>query len=104
MKRFLFGIFHGMFFLMLSLSACQRSPSFKHDQEYYKSDAPQSYYANKSGKAPTSRVEAMGQPKKRIFVLDFWNDTPVRAGNLGKFAADEIRRSLFVTQRMILPQ
>jgi hypothetical protein len=86
-------------------SACQRSPEFKKDQTYYQSDVP-SYY-NKGGaaatKTPSARIEAMGQPKKRILVLDFWNDTPIKLTDLGVFAADELRRNLHLTQRVILP-
>jgi len=62
-----------------------------------------SYYANKSGKGPTQRIESMGQPKKRIVILNFWNDTPVKQNDLGAFAADELRRGLYATQRVILP-
>ncbi len=83
-------------------AGCNRSPSFKKDQEYYRGDSSQSYYS-KGAKSPTARVDAMGQPKKRVVIFDFWNDTPVKSKTLGQFAADEIRRSLFATQRMILP-
>jgi hypothetical protein len=83
-------------------SACQRSPEYKHDQDYYKADA-QSYYNNNNGKSPSQRVSDMGQPKKRIIVFDFWNDTPVKQTDLGAFAADELRRGLYLSQRVILP-
>ncbi|OFZ80256.1 MAG: hypothetical protein A2583_14825 [Bdellovibrionales bacterium RIFOXYD1_FULL_53_11] len=87
---------------LLVLSACSRSNEFKKDQEVYQE--PQSYY-NKAtqGKSPTQRLESMGQPKKRVFVFDFWNDTPVKQKEAGPFAADELRRGLFATQRLILP-
>lgn len=87
------------------LFACQRSPAFKRDQGTYRPE-PESYYNKASAgraKTPTARIEAMGQPKKRIVVLDFWNDSPVKATDLGIFAADELRRGLHQTQRMILP-
>jgi hypothetical protein len=45
----------------------------------------------------------MGQPKKRLVVFDFWNDTPVKQTDLGAFASDELRRGLFLSQRVILP-
>jgi hypothetical protein len=88
---------------VMATLACQRSPGFKHDQEYFKEE-PQSYY-NKAGpgKTPSQRIEAMGQPKKKVFILDFWNDTPVKQADLGNFAAEELRRALYSTQRMILP-
>lgn len=88
-----------------SLGGCQRSTGYRRDQGYYqKPDAP-SYYtkANAQGKTPTERIAAMGQPKKRLVVLDFWNDTPVKVGDLGAFAADELRRGLHLSQRLIIP-
>ena len=89
------------------LSGCQRSPEFKHDQNFYQDESP-SYYnratpAGPGSKTPSQRVEAMGQPKKRVVVFDFVNDTPVQAKGLGTFAANEMKRGLFVTQRLILP-
>ena len=84
--------------------ACNRSPQYQRDQDYFKQDGSGSYYGGKGGKGgPTSRVESMGQPKKRVVVFNFWNDTPVKQTELGLFAADELRRGLFLTQRMILP-
>lgn len=87
-----------------SISSCQRSPSYKRDQDFYKPETT-SYY-NKAGgtKSPTQRIESMGQPKKRIMVLNFANITPVKQGELGQFAADELKRALFLSQRMIVPQ
>jgi hypothetical protein len=84
-------------------ASCQRSPQYKQDQEYLRPEQQLSYYANRQGKTPTQRIETMGQPKKRVFMLDFWNDTPVQNREIGTFAADELRRGLFLTQRMILP-
>lgn len=84
------------------VSACSRSDQYAHDQQYYHSDQA-SYYANKEGQSPSQRVEAMGQPKKRVVVLNFWNDTPVKQSDLGAFAADELRRGLYLSQRMIIP-
>lgn len=88
--------------ILVTGSSCQRSPEYKHDQDYYKADA-QSYYNNNNGKSPSQRVSDMGQPKKRIIVFDFWNDTPVKQTDLGAFAADELRRGLYLSQRVILP-
>lgn len=92
----------------LTAMSCQRSPQFKKDQEIAAPDTPgipASYYSapGAKGASPTSRIEAMGQPKKRVLILDFWNDTPVRQGDLERFAADELRRSLSLTNRVILP-
>jgi hypothetical protein len=89
-------------FLFLGLLGCSRSDQFAHDEQYYHGE-PQSYYSGAAGKNPSERVDSMGQPKKRVIVLDFWNDTPVKQTDLGAFAADELRRGLFLSQRMILP-
>lgn len=91
---------------VLMVSGCIRSAAFRRDQgeRTYAASDPPSYY-NKTGedKSPTQRIEMMGQPKKRVAVLDFWNDTPVQHGDLGTFAADELRRGLYVTKRLVLP-
>ena len=66
-------------------------------------DTNGTYYSGPSSSLPSKKVEALGQPKKRIVVIGFWNDTPVKMENLGAYAADEIRHSLFVTQKVIVP-
>jgi len=86
---------------LLALSACQRSSAFRQDQDYYRDQA--GYYSRDGKTSATKRVESMGQPKKKVVVLDFWNDTPVKQDGLGSFASDEMRRGLFLTQRMIVP-
>lgn len=83
------------------MSACQRSPEYRRDQEVGQPE-PAGYYGAKA-RTPSQKVESMGQPKKRVIVLNFWNDTPVKQSDLGAFAADEVRRDLYLTQRMILP-
>ena len=87
------------------MTSCQRSPAYKHDAGYTPAAEGASYY-NKadSSKSPTQRIEAMGQPKKRVVVFNFWNDTPVKGTEIGVFAADELRRGLFNSQRMIVPK
>jgi len=86
--------------LLISLSGCKRSPEFKQDQDYYR---PESGYYNRN-RSGTKAVESMGQPKKRVMVFSFWNDTPVRMNTIGRFAADELKRGLSLSQRMIVPQ
>jgi len=95
--------------LLASGSGCARTSQFQKDQSV--TQDPPSYYSKNpasAGKTPTDRIAAMGQPKKRVIVFDFWNNTPVHLGRekdneLGKFAADELRRGLHQTQRVILP-
>lgn len=84
-------------------SACQRSPEFDRDQTYYRPEVPSYYNRAGGGKNPADRIQAMGQPKKRIVIFDFWNDTPVEQTDLGSFAADEMRRGLHLSQRVLVP-
>lgn len=96
----------GLVGALAGATGCQRSPQYRHDQDYAPDDNSSGYYgksAAANGKTPTGRIESMGQPKKRVVVLNFWNDTPVPQAELGPFAADELRRGLFLTQRLILP-
>jgi hypothetical protein len=86
--------------MVLLGSACPRSSQFKKEEEFGRDDAVPSYYANKT---LTQKIESMGQPKKRVVVLNFWNDTPVRENHLGPYVADELRRGLFLSQRVVLP-
>jgi len=59
---------------VVAFTGCTRSPAFRQDQEYTKSE-PASYYSS-AATTPTQRIESMGQPKKRVLVLNFWNNTP----------------------------
>ena len=97
---------NGLVILIFVFSlGCQRSTAFKKDQDYYQeSESGQSYYFKGAApKSPTARVAQMGQPKKRLFVFDYWNDTPIKVENVESFAADELRRGLFQSQRVIVP-
>lgn len=96
MKSFLFILVCS--FVAVAMSACQRSQGFKKDQDYYQPSDDNSYY---KAKPSGSKIDSVGQPKKRVLVFDFWNDTPIKS-DIGVFAADEMRRGLHLTQRMIL--
>lgn len=52
--------------------ACTRSNSYRQDQGYYRQD---SEYTKKG--SLTNRAERFGQPKKKLYVLPFLNDTPM---------------------------
>ncbi|MGK5088746.1 hypothetical protein WDW86_14405 [Bdellovibrionota bacterium FG-2] len=95
------GLAIGLTIALASLGGCQRSTAFRKDQDVNSRPETPSYYGGK--KTPSQRAESIGQPKKRVLVLNFWNDTPVKSGDYGSYAADELRRALFGTQRMILP-
>ena len=85
---------------LFGIAACSRSPEFEHDKDFYKGD--DGYYDR--GRTNAEKVESMGQPKKKVMVFAFWNDTPVKAPTLGAYSADELKRGLAVSQRLIVPK
>lgn len=83
-------------------SGCSRSHSYKRDQAY--SQGEEANTARKGDEKSISQVvEGMGQPKKRVVILDFWNNTPVGDEQVGAFAAEEMRRQLSTTSRLVIP-
>lgn len=92
-----------LFLVLLTLAhtACQRSPQFRKEEEFGRSDS--AGFPNR-GASSVARFEAMGQPKKRVMILNFWNDTPVQQNDIGTFAASELKRGLVLTQRVIVPE
>jgi hypothetical protein len=86
--------------IIFSSGGCDRSPQFLREEENYRGSA---YGDDRNGGILTQRVQALGQPKKRVLVLNFWNNTPVKVDGVGTFVADELRRGLFLSQRVILP-
>ena len=86
------------------LAACARSNAYRQDQEFYE-DTPGGYYAHNpaQGSNPTAHLEKIKQPKKRVLVLGFWNDTPVGDDSLGVFGADELKRELYLSKRVLFP-
>lgn len=99
------GIFFGISFSFISFSfiSCQRSPQYHQEEDYGRNDFTSGLPVLKKGQSLTQKIESMGQPKKRVVVLDFWNDTPVKQPALGAYAANELSRGLFLTQRLIIP-
>ncbi|MEO5970473.1 MAG: hypothetical protein ABIQ95_11150 [Bdellovibrionia bacterium] len=89
--------------LCVSLTSCLRASLFRGDQDSGQNDTGNTYYSGSSSSMPVKKVEALGQPKKRIVVINFWNDTPVRLDSLGAYAADELRHGLFMSQKIIVP-
>jgi curli biogenesis system outer membrane secretion channel CsgG len=89
--------------LCVFISGCVRSNFFRNDEDHGSGDTGNTYYSGAGSSAPTKKVEALGQPKKRIVVINFWNDTPVRLDSIGAYAADELRHSLYMTQKVIVP-
>ncbi len=89
---------------LVLVQSCARSPEFAKDQEYYKPDSPYYDRSDEPGKTPTERLEVAAQPKKKVLVLDLWNDTPVKSEALGPYASNELKRGFLLNQRFIVPK
>ena len=93
--------------LLVLLSACSHFGSFKKDQDSASSDdpTPASYYNETDAKdrAATDTMKHLKGPKKKVLVLGFWNDTPVGDEALGNFAAEELKRELYLSKRVLFP-
>jgi hypothetical protein len=94
----------GLAVSLLLVSACARSLGYKRDQDTFE-DNGNGYYSDAQPKGSASdRLERMKQPKKKVLVMNFWNDTPVGDQKLGEFAAEEMRRELLLSKRVLLPE
>lgn len=88
---------------LVVLVGCARSSMFHRDQEFFE-DAPQGYYTSDTlAGAGGGMVEKLKQPRKKVLVLGFWNDTPVGDDSIGLFAADELKRGLIIGKKVIFP-
>lgn len=90
-----------------ALSGCIRSShSIRNDEASQKPTSEPSYYRGQSEGGASGpgaeRVAAAVQPKKKVAVFTFWNDTPVKQDELGEYAASELRRGLFMSKRILL--
>ena len=87
--------------------ACNRSKPFEQSENYYQESPPPSQYEQTANPAAqplaSTRFEQLGQPKKRMVVFNFVNDTPVKHAKIGEWVADEIRRTLVTGGRVNLP-
>lgn len=79
--------------IVMSTSACQRGLIHR-DGDGGKIDGLEANSAAQGG-------EFQG-PKKKVMVLNLWNDTPVLQEGLGTFAAEELRRGLILTGKVLL--
>jgi hypothetical protein len=94
--------------LLVSMIGCARSDAYKKDEEFYE-ETPSGYYhsdgAGGLGGAPSAdRIEKIKQPKKKVLVLGFWNDTPVGDDSIGMFAAEELKRELYLSKKILFPE
>ncbi|MEW6056626.1 MAG: hypothetical protein AB1540_08420 [Bdellovibrionota bacterium] len=79
---------------------CGRSKAYKTEQDYYRHDTA---YGNRGGTA-TARADRFGQPKKKLYVLPFYNATPLGGEELGFFAASELLREVRSTAKAVVPE
>jgi hypothetical protein len=94
-----------LFCLTFAVTSCMRGNSYRKDKEPV-DDTPGGYYSdNDSTKSMDAgaKLEHLKGPKKKILVLGFWNDTPVGDESLGSFAAEELKRELFLSKRILFP-
>ncbi len=85
-----------------ALPAASQKPDNNKDQP---DDPNDSYYTQPQAKNDnsTNRLERLKQPKKKVLVLSFWNDTPVGDASLGDFAGEELKRELYLSRRVVYP-
>lgn len=83
--------------LVFGLSSCNRSSFFRRDEDSFISTSPST---NDDDSA--KKLETTAQPKKKVFIFGFWNNTPVNQSDFGAYAADELRRGLYLSHRVIL--
>ena len=92
--------------LGFGISSCMRGSPFKKDKEPV-DDTPPGYYSDSDssrGGDSSARLEKLKSPKKKVLVLAFWNDTPVGDDSLGVFAAEELKRELYIGKRILFPE
>lgn len=85
--------------VLLSLTNCSRSNAFRQEQTYYQQD---SSFVDRQTETLLTRAQAV-EPKKKVFVLPFFNDTPFGNEQLGFFTAEELSRLLRDSSKVIIP-
>jgi len=92
-------------FTQACVTGMQRPHSGKSAPEPELSD---SYYRPSTASEPVpmkddERSHDLPEPKKKVIVFQFWNDTPINDEALGSFAADLVRKSLFDSGEVLIP-
>jgi hypothetical protein len=83
--------------LAIVSSGCQRSTFFKSDDDLANLD-------QNFGRNPANSGSLQGWgPKKRALIMNFWNDTPIQDSSFSTYAADELKRGLHLSQRVVIP-
>ena len=81
-------------------SACLRSSQPRRDGE---DDGGVSYYKEPESEMGNTKLDTQLQPKKKVLIFSFWNDTPIQVEGIGAYAANELRRGLSMTGRVMFP-
>lgn len=95
-------VFCVLLLLTFGLASCHRSAQFLRDEEVNKFEDQGVGGGALNKISSTQKIENLVQPKKHVVVFDFWNDTPLRVNDLGVFAANELKRGLVLTQKVII--
>jgi hypothetical protein len=69
-------------------------------------DTPSGYYSDSDASKttdPSAKLERLKGPKKKVLILNFWNDTPVGDETLGSFAVDELKHELASSRHVLFP-
>ncbi len=97
------GVLFGVVFIGF-LSSCQHVSTSRHAENFKEADQLTGYYSGKGDRqALTQKIDYQNQPRKRTWVLNFWNDTPVKFDSFGTYAGDELRRGLVLSDRVVYP-
>jgi hypothetical protein len=89
---------------LICLVGCARSDLFHRDEEVM-DDSSTGYYQSNgfSDGNLGSKLQKIKQPRKKILVLGFWNDTPVGDDSIGLCAAEELKRGLALGRKVVFP-
>lgn len=79
----------------LALQACTKNTSMKPD--YDTIDLTSGGYGSR-----TEKLDRITQPKRKLLIFDFWNDTPVEIEDFGKMVSSEMRAALASSPRLLM--
>lgn len=79
--------------VVIAVSSCQ---------SMFRKGAPLGGFDHSIKKGSGNGNETLGQPKKKVLVLKFYNDTPVPQENSGEVAAEELRNLLATSEQVLV--
>jgi hypothetical protein len=91
----------------VGLSGCVRRQSLKYEEVQAGAGAEPGYYSRAGAPARGSSAGEAVWPsshalKRKVLMLDFWNDTPIQLLDFGSFAGGEVRKGLRLSERVLL--